>query len=258
MAILIKILKINSDTGAPTQYHWERDSHLLSGFILFMPQSKDITGLKFNRLTAIKFVEKVKNRIEVWLFRCDCGKELTMRKPYITSGAVKSCGCYRLEQVSKAIKTHGLTRHPLWSVWMGVKARCYNPNSHEYKRYGGIGVVMCDEWLNDFKRFYDWCMENGWAKGMHIDKDILSKKKGLKTPIYSPATCCIITPKENSNNTKWNRNIEYEGFTRTIAEWAEVTGIPGNTILYRLRYGWDVKSALTISTKRTGKKKCFH
>lgn len=223
-----------------------------------MPETRDIKGIKFNRLTALSFIGKTRSGVHLWKFICDCGKECIKRKQYVTSGALKSCGCLQREAVSKAAKKHGLTHHPLARIWRSIKARCYNPNNHEYKRYGAKGVIICDEWKNDFKKFYDWCMANGWKQGLQVDKDILSNKLGLKIPIYSPQTCSIITGKENSNNTKWNKNIEYNGVTRTLAQWGEVSGIPANTILCRLRYGWDVKSALTISTTKTGNKKCFH
>ena len=151
-----------------------------------MPETKDITGLKFNRLTAIQFEGKVNGKVHLWLFKCDCGKEVIKRKPYVTSGHLKSCGCLQREAVSNAFKIHGLTKHPLWKVWMGIRARCYNVNSQEYHKYGERGVKMSKEWAESFKPFYDWCILNGWRKGMHIDKDILSKKLGLKIPVYSP------------------------------------------------------------------------
>ena len=42
-----------------------------------------------------------------------------------------------------------------------------------------------------------WSLENGWAKGLHIDKDILSEAKGIHPHIYSPETCQWITAKKN-------------------------------------------------------------
>lgn len=36
-----------------------------------------------------------------------------------------------------------------------MKSRCYNPNIPTFHHYGGKGILVCDEWLNDFYRFVD-------------------------------------------------------------------------------------------------------
>lgn len=61
-------------------------------------EAKDITGQKFNRLTAIEFV-CLKNSTHYWKFKCDCGNEIIARKAAVTSGRHKSCGCLRLEKL---------------------------------------------------------------------------------------------------------------------------------------------------------------
>ena len=92
---------------------------------------------------------------------------------------------------------HGLSAHPLYGVWAGVKRRCYNPNEPAYPYYGGIGITLCDSWLNDPKAFIDWSLANGWRKGMHLDKDILCKEQGISPKVYSPSTCKYIDRKTN-------------------------------------------------------------
>ena len=65
-----------------------------------MTKQKDITGLKFIRLTALQFMYK-ENGIHFWLFKCDCGDEIIARKGAVTSGQHKSCGCLRLEKLKQ-------------------------------------------------------------------------------------------------------------------------------------------------------------
>lgn len=60
-------------------------------------EENDITGKKFNRLTAIKRVDS-ENGIR-YLFRCDCGKEKVIFKKAVVSGKTKSCGCLSNEKV---------------------------------------------------------------------------------------------------------------------------------------------------------------
>lgn len=83
-------------------------------------------------------------------------------------------------------KTHGLNDHPLYRKWNGFKTRCYNKNNPKYHRYGGRGVIVCNEWVNNFKAFYDWAILNGWEEGLQIDKDIKAHKLGKEGLIYSP------------------------------------------------------------------------
>jgi 5-methylcytosine-specific restriction endonuclease McrA len=64
-------------------------------------KSKDITGMKFGKLTVIELFE-IKNlnnrRVEFWLCKCDCGKKCVKYKNQLTSGIVKSCGCWTREK----------------------------------------------------------------------------------------------------------------------------------------------------------------
>lgn len=64
----------------------------------------NITGLKFNRLTAIKCTGRNKFNIFLWLFRCDCGNEKVIRKDSVMFGHTKSCGCLFIEEGRKKVK----------------------------------------------------------------------------------------------------------------------------------------------------------
>lgn len=52
---------------------------------------EDLTGRKFNMLTAIRYNEKTKK----WLCRCDCGKRKEVDTYLLKAGSTKSCGCLR-------------------------------------------------------------------------------------------------------------------------------------------------------------------
>jgi len=112
-----------------------------------------------------------------------------------------------------------------------MKRRCYNQKYKKYKNYGGKGVSVCDEWRNDFMAFYNWAINNGWEKGLHIDKDI----KGGN--IYSPQNCSIVTAKQNHNHTVSSIFIEHGGETHTISEWCDIYGIKPQRTWSRYRRG---------------------
>lgn len=86
-----------------------------------------------------------------------------------------------------------MSKHPLYTVWQDMIRRCYNPSDQRYSWYGAIGITVCTEWKDDPVAFIEWCLLNGWVKGMEIDKD--TRVPGNK--IYSPQTYSIVTHREN-------------------------------------------------------------
>lgn len=44
------------------------------------------------------------------------------------------------------------TRHPLYTTWSKMLARCKSNTATRYSRYGGRGITICTEWL-DFDNF---------------------------------------------------------------------------------------------------------
>jgi hypothetical protein len=83
-----------------------------------------------------------------------------------------------------------------YTIWRDILTRCYSKKHSNYEYYGGLGVYVCDEWLN-FQNFANWYYNNKPKDGKeyHLDKDGLHKGEGPK--VYSPTTCQFITPSEN-------------------------------------------------------------
>ncbi len=104
---------------------------------------------------------------------------------------------------------HKLSNTVLYKVWASIKNRCYNPNSDIYKNYGALGVTMTKEWKEDFTKFKDWALANGWKKGLHIDKDIKSRELGLDIPVYGAKTCSVVTAKINQKEKSMCRELPY-------------------------------------------------
>jgi len=130
-----------------------------------------------------------------------------------------------------------------------MRSRCYNKKNEKYYRYGGRGVVVCDEWKNDFKSFYDWAIRNGWEPGMQIDKDI--KGDGL---LYSPDSCIIVTNKENCNKRSHTVLVERSGEIKSIMQWCEYYGINSHTFYSRIRTGWSFEKTLTTPKQNSTRK----
>ena len=66
--------------------------------------------------------------------------------------------------------THNKHNTRLYKIFHGMKARCYNKNKDSYNDYGGRGIIICKEWLNDFLLFYNWSIENGYKDTLSIDR----------------------------------------------------------------------------------------
>jgi hypothetical protein len=135
------------------------------------------------------------------VFQCRCGVEFITRVDRAKALRVKSCGCSKADFQREAFGTHGLSKHPLYRVWYNMLLRCYNPNTDNYSDYGDRGATVCDEWKDSFEAFYHWAINGGYKLGLELDKDLL----GRGSLIYSPSTCCFLTPKENSRHKRNNQ-----------------------------------------------------
>lgn len=134
---------------------------------------------------------------------------------------------------------HGLSKHPIYIVWQGIKRRCYYRRSNMFHRYGGRGIEMCAEWRNDFAAFYKWAIANEWQKGLHVDR---RDNDGF----YSPNNCRIVTPTVNANNRSTNVRYEYNGKMVGISELELISnGISRRQIYLRLLSGWTVEEAIS-------------
>lgn len=59
--------------------------------------SKNLTGMKFGRLTALEPVRTEEKRGVIWKFRCECGGEKEVPARYLIRGQTASCGCIQQE-----------------------------------------------------------------------------------------------------------------------------------------------------------------
>lgn len=195
--------------------------------------SETFVGQTFGNLIIIEALPPIKIRRKV-IAKCICGMIKSYNLDDILSGGSRGCGCRK-----PGLIKHGLTRHPLYTVYKDMIDRCYKKTNQSYEIYGAIGVRVCDEWVADIKKFYDWAIANGWRQGLQIDKDI--KGDGL---LYSPNTCCFVTGKQNCNKRKTSLFITYKGETKTAAEWADEIGIPQELFRSRRRLGWSIEKCL--------------
>ena len=89
---------------------------------------------------------------------------------------------------------HGESYARLHNIWGLMKQRILNPNSKNYKYYGGRGITICPEWTNDYIVFRDWALTNGYKEGLQIHRE--------NDGNYEPDSCKWVTRTENLRHTR--------------------------------------------------------
>ena len=131
----------------------------------------------------------------------------------------------------------------LYRKYRHMKDRCYNPNDSHYKTYGGRGIKICDEWLNNYMAFENWALNNGYQEGLTIDR---INNDGN----YEPSNCRFITFSENSKKKSTTRYFTYNGKTQNLTDWCIELNLKYYTVLCRLRAGWSFEKAITEPVKK--------
>lgn len=203
-------------------------------------------GDKIGRLTVIEYggYKQYAKRIEnLWKCKCECGNEKIVSETTLKRNANASCGCYKREKVSKSLMKHSFTKHPLYKIWRGIKTRCFNSNSKSYERYGGRGITMCNEWSNNAASFCQWSLDNGYKKGLSIDR---IDNDGN----YEPNNCRWVDKFVQANNKRNNHKVLYNGEIYSLNELERLTGLDHRLIGNRLERGWDIEKIISTPTEK--------
>lgn len=152
----------------------------------------------------------------------------------------KFCGKERVATLSnlkqaktcKHIKTE-IKNKRLSSIFLNMKRRCYNKEEKSFRFYGAKGIKICEEWLSNPKSFEKWSFENGYEKGLSIDRIDSSSD-------YSPKNCRWIPVEKNCKYKSTTIMINVDGEEKTGRDWAKELRISTNIInQYRRKYGYE-------------------
>lgn len=201
---------------------------------------EDLTGKQYGRLTVKCLYSNLKYK-RIWRCECVCGSFVNVYSENLKSGHTQSCGCYQAERAKESHEKHGKSRTRLYKIHLKMKARCYNEKTSRYANYGGRGIKICEEWLNEkngFENFYTWAITHGYSDNLSIDRINVNGN-------YEPKNCRWADDKEQSRNRTDNRFISYNGETRCISDWCEKLNIPQSTVINRLNRGLSVDKVLS-------------
>ncbi len=167
-----------------------------------MTKAINRVGAQYGELTVVRKSHKDKTGMIWWECKCTCGKSKTIRANGLLGGT-KSCGCLH----RKAVTTHGLRKHPLYSKWNHMIHRCYSgpKTNKQWWDYGGRGIRVCSEWRKNPIAFVEWGESNGYESGMELDREDNDGD-------YTPTNCRFVTGSVNRINQRRIKKNNTSGF----------------------------------------------
>jgi hypothetical protein len=152
-------------------------------------------GDNFNKLTIVQEVEK-QGKYRVFQCECDCGNQVKVRLGNLRNSHTTSCGCNRKEEMSKLgylSSIHGMSKSSEYNTWNGMKTRCNNPKSPDYKNYGGRGITVCERWST----FDNFIKDMGTKPNKNYSIDRIDNNRG-----YEPSNCQWVDSITQNNNRR--------------------------------------------------------
>lgn len=191
-----------------------------------MPVLIDLSGRIFGRLVVAERTENVGGK-PAWRCLCACGTECVVSANNLRNGSTSSCGCYRREHCATLFVRHGLAGTPEWLAWSHAKRRCSNPSHPSFARYGGRGIRMCDEWMEDFAAFLAHVGPRPSSEHSidRIDND----------GNYEPGNVRWATRREQQRNRRNTVTVLVDGRRRPLVAVAEETGVNAATLRARVK-----------------------
>jgi hypothetical protein len=156
-------------------------------------------------------------------FECRCGRIVEKLENSVQSGNTRSCGCLGVK--------HNYSYDDRYNTWIGIIHRCTNSDNSSYKDYGARGITVCSRWLT----IENFMTDVGPRPSKRHSLDRIDVNGN-----YCPENCRWVLPEVQSNNSRRNRRVKWNGKLLTLSQWSRFTGIDAETISYRIKSGWTL------------------
>ena len=140
---------------------------------------EEYIGKTYGDRTIIGVCDSDKSGHVMVMCRCKCGKESKVYLSKLLHGEQTGC-----KSCHSSLLKHGLKGNniKLYECWQHMKRRCLSSYAHQYNDYGGRGIKICDEWVDNFSAFYEWALANGYREDLTIDRIDVNGN-------YEPSNC---------------------------------------------------------------------
>ena len=147
-----------------------------------MRDIKDLTGMKFGRLTALEPTKERDRCSVVWFCVCDCGQTKLAASDRLQRGYVKSCGCLNQERIQKFLEA-GQKRHGIENPHYFEGDVCYVALRNHHFKTTGFFKIDAEDW--ERIRHIRWSKTGGTTRGRkaYIGGRV-DKKNSTKTYLH--------------------------------------------------------------------------
>lgn len=154
-------------------------------------KSNEMIGKKFGNWTVLSICGSKFNSY-TYNCKCDCGRIYEVYGPHLVRKKDKSTQCRICSNQFKSVQNieHGFAKSSTYKIWSAMKARCANPKTTHYHRYGGRGIKVCERW-NEFRNF----IKDMGERPEKMDLDRIDNNGN-----YELSNCRWISHNENCNN----------------------------------------------------------
>jgi hypothetical protein len=202
-----------------------------------------MVGQRFGQLVVLEPAGVNEHDKRLWRCQCDCGQETIAITGQLTSGRTRSCGHLQAQRRAAGNPKHGGRFTKAYQAWSNMKTRCDNPETPQYRDWGGRGITYDPQWAK-FENFYADMGDP--PDGMELDR---ISNEGP----YSKDNCRYATRSEQRRNTReidrhgdnHLRLITINGRTQCLQDWCTEYGITMSSVWKREKAGMTVVEALT-------------
>lgn len=205
-----------------------------------MAKYTPLKGVVSGRLTVLEDIPGSKEKGHGHLVVCECscdGKHITIPAEYITRNHKKSCGCLRLEAITK----HNMSHDRFYGIYCHIVGRCNNPNNDRYLQYGGRGIKCLWQNFEDFKED----MYESYQKHFEEHNGDTTIDRIDVNGNYCKENCRWLTNKEQQSNRRNTHCIEDSGELLSYKSYCKKYNINYGQVMYRInKFGYTFEEAV--------------